>query len=114
MVTEPQPPPTRRLPTSSWRNSASRRRRPSSSKADRTDGSLHAVASVLALDHEVRTADRSRELGLLPRELELVGELVGDVHPVGELESDRPLPALGELVHHVNREPALVEDVREL
>ena len=38
-------------------------------------------------------------------------ELLGDVHPVGELEPDRPLAAVVERVHHVDRQAALVEDV---
>src|SRR4029077_9654081 len=48
-----------------------------------------ARCSVFALDHEVRAADRAGQLRLLPCELELRGELLGDLHPVGELESDR-------------------------
>src|SRR4051812_49166098 len=46
--------------------------------------------SVLVLDDEVRAANGPGQLRLLPRELER-GELVGNVHPVGELEPDRPL-----------------------
>src|SRR5256885_873585 len=46
--------------------------------------------SILALDHEVRAADRAGELRLLPRELERT-ELGGDVHPFGEFETDRSL-----------------------
>src|SRR5262245_41445805 len=47
--------------------------------------------SVLVLDVEVRAPDRSGELRLLPRELEARRELLGDLHPVGELEADRAL-----------------------
>src|SRR6187551_2148396 len=52
---------------------------------------------VLALDHEVGAADRARELGLLPRELER-RELVGNLHTVRQLEPDRPLRPLREPV----------------
>ena len=38
-------------------------------------------------------------------------ELVGHVHPVGQLEADRPLAAVVDRVHHVDRQAALVEDV---
>ena len=52
--------------------------------------SADSTGSVLALDHEVRAADRPGQLRLLPRELERA-ELGGDLHPFGELEPDRSL-----------------------
>ncbi len=42
----------------------------------------------------VGTANGSGQLRLLPRELELRGELRGEFHPFGELEPDRVQPAL--------------------
>src|SRR5215475_2286217 len=67
--------------------------------------------SVLVLEVEVGTANGSGQLRLLPRELELRGELRGDFHPVGELEPDRPLPGVIDGVHHVDGQAALVEDI---
>src|SRR6266536_3772961 len=69
-----------------------------------------ATGSVLALDHEVRAADRPRQLRLLPRELERA-ELGGHFHPFGELEPDRSLLRLVDRVQDVDRKPALVEHV---
>jgi len=62
-------------------------------------GGCHDLAepvrgSVLALEVEVGTANGSGQLRLLPRELELRGELRGEFHPFGELEPDRVQPAL--------------------
>src|SRR6478735_11199882 len=71
------------------------------------------VRSVLALDDEVRPADGAGQLGLLPSELELA-QLLRHVHPLGELESDRPLRFVAEAVHHVDRQTALVEHVGHL
>src|SRR6187431_1402608 len=71
----------------------------------------HPIRSVLVLDDEVGAADRAGELRALPGELEL-RELLGLVHAVGELEPDGPLAAVFDRVHHVDREAALVEDVR--
>src|SRR3954462_6631266 len=67
--------------------------------------------SVLVLDDEVGTADGSGQLRLLPCELEPCGELLGNFHPVGELEPDRPLPAVVDGIQHVDRQTTLVEDV---
>src|SRR6516164_7254740 len=58
--------------------------------------------SVLVLDDEVGAADGSGQLRLLPRELE-PRELLGNLHPLGELESDRPLRGVVDRVHHVDR-----------
>src|SRR6185369_10750153 len=65
--------------------------------------------SVFALDHEERPADRACQFRLLPREFEFLGELGGDVHSIGELESNSALPPVVDGVHHVDRETALVE-----
>src|SRR6185437_1753341 len=67
--------------------------------------------SVLVLDVEIGTADRSGELGLLPGELELRRQLLGDVHPCRELEPHGPLRLTVDGVHDVDRQAALVEDV---
>ena len=44
-----------------------------------------ACESVCALDHEVGTANRARELRLLASELEPLGQFAGDVHAVADL-----------------------------
>src|SRR5207245_10777904 len=69
-----------------------------------------STASILALYHEVRAADRPGELRLLSRELERAA-LGGHVYPFGEFEPDRSLLRFVELVQDVDREPALVEHV---
>src|SRR6266496_2399974 len=70
-----------------------------------------APGSVLVLEREVGTPNGSRQPRLLPRELEPRGELRWGLHPVGELEPDRPLLGVVDSVHHVDRQTALVEDV---
>src|SRR4051794_6163247 len=70
------------LPTSAPMSATARPRRRSVSR----NGVTRVMGSVLALDHEVGTADGSGQLGLLSSELEAGGELVGDLHAVGELE----------------------------
>jgi CheY-like chemotaxis protein len=67
--------------------------------------------SVRVLDGEVGAPDGAGQLRLLSRELELRGQLLRHVHPVGELEPDRPLARGLVGVHHVDGEAALVEDV---
>src|SRR5467141_1077738 len=69
-----------------------------------------STASILALYHEVRAADRPGELRLLSREVERA-ELGRHVHPFGEFESDRSLLRSVELVQDVDRQPALIEHV---
>src|SRR5207248_2408874 len=76
--------------------------------------SATASASVLVLDDEVGAADRSGELRLLTRELETRRKFLGDLHPVGQFESDGALRRTVEGVHHVDRQAALVEHVRHL
>ncbi len=65
----------------------------------RRDTGGHATNTVRdreapCLEVEVGTANGSGQLRLLPRELELRGELRGEFHPFGELEPDRVQPAL--------------------
>src|SRR5262249_1957200 len=67
--------------------------------------------SVLALDDEVRATDRAGELGPLANELEPVGTLLRDLHPVRELEADGSLPGVLERVEHVDGQARLVEHV---
>jgi hypothetical protein len=40
-------------------------------------------------------------------------ELCGDVHPFGQLEPDRLVLGVIDGVHHIDRQTALVEDVRD-
>src|SRR3954447_12741957 len=83
---------------------------PSGSRS--TPDSARRARSVGAFDHEERPADRAGQLGLLPRELEALGQLIRHLHAVGQLEPDGTLPTLGQGVHDVDRETRLVEDVR--
>jgi hypothetical protein len=83
-------------------------------------GSLNRVAGAKrgsALSDRFRSRSRNREWFrpalTLPREFEPRGELRGDFHPSGELEPDRPLVGVVDGVHHVDRQTALVEDVRD-
>src|SRR6266480_5922713 len=69
--------------------------------------------SVLVLKREEGAANGSGQLRLLPRELESRGELRGDFHPFGQLEPDRPLLGVVDGVHHIDRQAALVEEVRD-
>src|SRR5258708_31280444 len=64
--------------------------------------------SVLALDREVRPADRAGQLRLLRCELELLGELLRDVHPLGELEADSSPLGIVDVVHHIDGQAAVV------
>jgi hypothetical protein len=76
-----------------------------------TDLAEPVRGSVLVLEVEVGAANGSGQLRLLPRELEQRGKLLGDFHPFGELEPDRPLLGIVDGVHDVDRQTALVEDV---
>src|SRR5690348_7489961 len=68
---------------------------------------------VRTLDDEVGAADDAGQLRVLPRELELRREFLGNLHPLGQLEPDGPLRPVLKPVHHVDREPGLVEDIRK-
>ena len=67
-----------------------------------------SIDPVLALDIEVRAANRPGQLRLLWRELERA-KLGGDLHPFGELEPDRSPLRFVNRIRDVDREPVLVE-----
>src|SRR5947207_620007 len=69
------------------------------------------AGSVLALDHEERSADGTGKLRLLLRKFEVWRKLGRDFHAIGEFEADGPLLLVIDRVHHVDREAALVEHV---
>src|SRR5690348_14659108 len=64
---------------------------PSSAMRESYAGSLPSTAlpraSVRPLDHEEGAADRAGQLRLLAGELEPGGQLLGHLHPVGQLEA---------------------------
>lgn len=67
--------------------------------------------SMVVLEREVGTANGSGQPGLLPFEREPRSEFRGDLHPFGELESDRPLFGVINGVHHIDRQTVPIEDI---